>query len=310
MNFLNIITPTNLEEEKLKFFSNQDYNPIFKYSWQISKPKVEVKGKKSALIKSIIEQDINLIDKNARSYFEIDKWDYLERAKRITESTPQLNLNENIEDFIQGFTNAFQLLDLNGYKINLVDVGGFNFRPSLKTKEIVMSKSANFQFFSAEGEVRHELVHIIRYENGKYNNIKKSSNYLPTEEGLATLMQDTSTDGVASEFQHAAEYIASSIGSSGSLRDIFEYFISIGFNKDLAWQRASRHKFGFVNTSEPGDIFKPAMYFANSQKIKSLNKDDILKLFVGKITLSKLKEYEHYEGIVNKDKLINFYNLL
>jgi len=309
MNLIDIITPINLKEEKLKFFSDLKYHPVFEYKWQNKKINIKAEGLKPNLIKSIIEQDINSIIKNAGIYFDISAWSYLQIAKNLTKNAPLLISNETNQDFINLFYKTFKFLGLNEYKVKLVDEVGFNFRPSVKNKEIVMSKYANFQFFSAEGEVRHELVHIIRYENGRYNNILSSSNYLPTEEGLATLMQDTSLGGVSSEFQHAAEYIASYVGSSGSLRDIFEYLLSIGFNPELAWQRACRHKFGLVNTKEAGDILKPAMYFANSQKIRSFDNHKILKLFMGRIAMSESDKYDTYKGIIDMAKITQFYNL-
>lgn len=310
MNLLKIITPTNLKAERKKFLKDDSYDPIFSYSWQSNKPSIIVKGNKSYLIQSICNQDLALISKYSKIYFNINEFDYLDIAnERISNKATSIPV-ETLDDFVNRFNQAFKDLELNEYKISIVEDEGFNFRPSTKTKEVVMSRHANFQFFDAEGEVRHELVHIIRYENGNYSKINNSKNYLPTEEGLATFMQDTSINGATSEFQHAAEYVASSIGINGSLRDVFNYFISIGFNKDLAWQRASRHKFGFTDTKKPGDILKPAMYFANSQKIKNLTNNEILRLFSGKISLDDLNNYKEYSGIIKEEKLKKFYNLI
>ena len=172
-----------------------------------------------------------------------------------------------------------------------------------------MSKYANFEYMSVDGEIRHELVHIIRYENGIYNKIPRSDHYLPTEEGLATFMQDKDDIEGASQYQHAAEYMASRVGLSGSLRDIYNHFIGLGFSEDLAWQRASRHKFGFVNTKEPGDILKPAMYFANAQRVKNLSEKDLLNLFKGKVAIGDIESTNDYTGIVPENKLRYFYNI-
>lgn len=213
-----------------------------------------------------------------------------------------------IEDFIKGFVKAFDYFDLN-YRIEVTKQAGFNFRPMYKTKTLLFSELADFQFFDVEGEVRHELVHIIRYENGRFNKIPKSVNYLPTEEGLATLMHDSSTNGHSSQFQHAGEYMASYIATQGFLQDVYEYLESIEFPKELAWQRAIRHKFGFIDTSKPGSIMKPAMYFCHSQKLKRLDKNSLLKLFIGKISAEDAKKYSKYIGIIDEDKLKTFYNL-
>lgn len=108
-------------------------------------------------------------------------------------------------------------------------------------------------------------------------------------------------------FQHAAEYGASQIGIMGSLRDIYDYFIQIGFTPHLAWQRAARHKFGFTDTSRPGDFLKPATYFAYEQKVKELDKDELWRLFCGKITIADLRKYPDYAGLIPLEKLKQFY---
>lgn len=299
-----------MREEKERFFASDNYHPVFRYNWQVEKPQISSSpDNKTNLMNAIVNQDNLAIMQYAWKYFEIENWEYLGTAKMITSKTPSLEVKPRIEDFVPGFENAFKFLGLNDYQVETVDAFGFNCRPVYKLKKIQLSKYADFQFFDVEGEVRHELVHIIRYENGKYNQIGKAPNYLPTEEGLATLMHDTGKNGYISEFQHAAEYIASSIGVEGSLRDIYNYFVGIGFNNELAWQRASRHKFGFVNTETSGDILKPAMYFAHSQKLQKLENSELVRLFVGKIALSDLQNHDEYQGIVEKAKLKEFYDL-
>lgn len=309
MNLITIITPTNLKRERVKFFKNKNYHPVFEYDWQENKPRVKEDNPKSALIRAILDQNLKEIVDYAQIHFEIEDWQYLDLAKSITHKLPGPLLKQTISDFRNEFERSIKFLDLKEYKLKVLESQGFNFRPSPTNKKLYMSKHADFQFFDTEGEIRHELTHIIRSENSKFNKIQNSENYLPTEEGLATLMQDTARNGKTSEFQHAAEYLASHIGLFGSLRDIFNFFLAIGFNENLAWQRAARHKFGFIQTKEPGDILKPAMYFDNSQDIKKLTNQEILKLFVGKIALADLDRYNEYKGRIDKAKLVQFYNL-
>ena len=168
-------------------------------------------------------------------------------------------------------------------------------------------KRQTLQYFSIESEVKHEITHILRYENGEYNNIPRSDYYLANEEGLATYLQDLVKIDNYSLYQHSAEYIASQIGMNSSLREIFNYFISLGFEPELAWHRSSRHKFGFIDTSKPGDILKPAMYFSQSQKIAKLSQDEILKLFVGKISLKDSEKYDKYFGRFDYGILKNYF---
>ncbi len=83
----------------------------------------------------------------------------------------------------------------------------------------------------------------------------------------------------------------------------------LGMSKDLAWKRSSRHKFGFVDTSQPGDILKPAMYYANEIKVAKLTTDEKLRLFVGKIALSELSGYPTYTGIWSAEKIIAYFKI-
>ncbi len=308
MKFITAITPVNILEERERFMSSPEYHPIFRYAWQENRPRANSNSVKSKLINAVIEQDLAEITRYARDYFDMHDWEYLEQAKLATTQLPQETKHESSKDFVDGFMQAFSKLRLDDYRVEVVDAAGFNFRPMQWDKKVVMSKHSDFQFFDVEGEIRHELVHVIRHENSVYNGIIKSPYYLPTEEGLATLLQDTSVNGAAAQFQHAAEYVASMIGSTGSLRDVYDYFKSIGFNSELAWQRAARHKFGFVDTSQPGDILKPAMYYAHSQKVAELTPDEQLRLFVGKIAVNELPKYPVYTGVIDIQKIKTFYN--
>ena len=110
-------------------------------------------------------------------------------------------------------------------------------------------------------------------------------------------------------FQHAAEYVATEIGLNGSLRDVFDYFNEIGFDKELAWQRAIRHKFGFIQTNKPGDIMKPSMYYYNRQKVGQLSDGERLRLMVGKISIEDLDMHNSYKGRFPAEKVIKFFKL-
>jgi hypothetical protein len=307
MNLLKFITPLNLNSEREKFFTDVDYNPQFQYYWQNEAVEYTTHEHKFNLIRSIRDQDINAIHKNAIQYFQIDDWEYVHLANQILAEKP-LELSSSTTYQIQhDFEQVFKLFGLDEYSFRIVDEHGFYFRPKYSSKMIVMSKYATFQFFSIESEVKHEITHILRYENGKYNNIPRGDHYLAAEEGLATYLQDLVRINNYSRFQHAAEYMASRLGMTSSLRYIYDFLINLGFNPELAWQRASRHKFGFVDTSKPGDILKPAMYFSQSQNIAKLNQDEILKLFVGKISLKDLDKYDRYYGRFDRGLLENYF---
>lgn len=307
MSLIKLITPVNLAEEKEKFFKSQNYNPIFKYNFENFAEYEKPIDLKERLVNAILGQNTNEITDTAKQLFQVDLVKYRHKAESVIKNTKVGTIAFSLENIKSQFNSAVGFLGL-GYKLSIVDKQGFNFRPSYKTKVLLMSKYANLEYFSVRGEIQHELTHIVRYENHKVNELKQSSDYLPTEEGLATLMQDSSKDENYSKFQHAAEYLASSIGVIGSLRDIFNYFICIGFSSELAWQRAIRHKFGFVDTTKPGDIIKPAMYFENSQDVAKLSKNQIFKLFQGRISIKDIEKVGDLQGIVSDQKIMEFFD--
>ncbi len=313
LSLLDAITPINLKDEKVKFFKNNfNYNPAFEYKWEkIQFERNKYKNPfKQGLIYAVLDQNTNLIIENAKSYFGVDINKYKKKAQEIIKNTGLTYLNQNVEDLANEFEKAFNYFDLQEYKVEIADLHGFNCRPKTITKIMQISKYANLDLASISGTIKHEMVHVLRHENKIFNNLKKSHDYLSTEEGLASFLQDKSADSGLSLFQHAAEYLATEIALEGSFIDIFNFFLQAGFTKDLAWKRATRHKFGFKDTSKPGDIIKPAMYFYFENEIKKLNIDEILRLFIGKISIDDLKYYPEYKGRFEKEKLIEFFSLM
>lgn len=310
MSLLKIITPINLAEEEEKFFRSSSYHPTFKYNWDlpeisewlVKKPKYE------ALISAMINQDTEKITHNAEVMFE-SPWDESVYHQAVT--TLEIKATDiakpTLDELVKAQEKWLHSFGID-YSVKVVDVHGFVARPIHKLKELQISRYVEFYFFSLESSIRHDAVHLIRYLNGLYNQIPRSTGYLPTEEGLATYMQDFGgLEPNNSAFQHAAEYTVTKVCRHGPLREAVDYLNSIGFPKKLAWQRAVRHKFGFVDSSKPGDIMKPAMYFAHSLKVKSLSPDEQLRLLVGKISLDDLSQHHHYLGRWSKEKLTELF---
>ena len=94
-----------------------------------------------------------------------------------------------------------------------------------------------------------------------------------------------------------------------SERKVAEFLRDLGFSQELAWSRAVRHKYGWVDTSKSGDIMKPAMYYYWLVKVSELSADERLRLMVGKISLKDLKNYPEYEGLVEEDRLTEMIGL-
>ncbi len=305
------ITPVNIVEEKEKFFRawkrNEAYNPQFEYEWD------DVKNfstdEKQKLFETIKLQNHENIVKNSQEFFSTKlSAKNINLAKDLIKNVPAKMDTPADEEVVRVFENAFKIFRLE-YHLEVSSKRGFNFRPSYRNKKIVYSKYATLDFYSLDSEVKHELAHVIRYENSKYNQIDQDKDYLPLEEGIASYATYQGDDGYTAKFQHAAEYLATEVALKGSFQDVINFFINVGFTVNLAWQRAIRHKFGFKDTSKPGDIMKPAMYFQWGERVTGLSVKDRLRLFMGRIGLSSLDGISLYRGRFEAEMLIDFFKL-
>ncbi len=310
-SLVSLITPLNLQEEKEKFLGSRTYNPDFHYLWQDQAIEdLQFKNPlKHVLYSAVINQEVKNISSAALDLFEVKIEDEtLKLATRSAQVKGEKSTG-SADEYAKLTRAGLDYFGLTDVEVILTDQGGFNARPQHKAKKILVSTHIQFEYFSMEGGVHHELVHCIRYYNGLYNSIEHSLKYLPTEEGLASWCQDNtnSDNGLA---QHAMEYVATNVGlSGGTLRDIYDTFRDFGASPELAWKRASRHKFGFVDTSVGGDIIKPAMYYANELKVGELSQEYKLRLFVGKISLSELGAYPEYVGRWSVDQITEYFKL-
>lgn len=305
---LTLITPTNLQEQKEKFFASKTYHPVFHYVWQDQDiiPTFD-SALKQTLWEAVKTQNHSAITLSAQDLFEvIITNNTLSQSKRDAAIVGKSS-HGSTQEFAKLVEQALVEFSID-YTVEISAESGFNARPQHQSRKLIISKDAHFDYFSMEGGVHHDMTHIIRYLNGQYNKIKRSQNYLPTEEGLAAWCQDNTNDdnGLA---QHAMEYVASAVGIKGSLRDIYNSLCDMGMSSELSWKRACRHKFGFIDTSQPGDILKPAMYYQNELKIGELSSAEKLRLFVGKISLDELKYFSKYSGIWPAEQLKDYFSL-
>lgn len=304
-----MITPINFLEEEVSFFNSSSYQPQFQYNWDQNS--IDDWLIKSPLYKDLVQailiQNYDLITQNAQDLFRVP-WSamILKKAHQILQTPPETVQVSSLE-LKKKYQEAVEYFQLD-YDIEVIDQAGFLGRPQPRKKRILISRYADSYYFSAADSARHEFTHVIRFENGFMNNIKKSHYYLSTEEGLATYNQDFwQKNPTSARFQHAAEFAVTEITRKGSLREAVNYLISLGFPPKLAWQRAARHKFGFIDTSKPGNIMKPAMYFAYSQQIATLKDSERLRLFVGKISIEDLSLFPEYKGKWDEQILKEFF---
>lgn len=306
MSYLKFITPTNLATEKERFFTIANYSPQLQYNWSEESISSFTKSNpcNGELIDALLSQDTTKIIHAAANYFNVEfRPEDITLAKKLASSIPP-SINATATDYATLMQDKLTQLGID-YQVKLVDKHGFQARPVHNKQLLKISKHLHLQFLTPDEITNHELVHIIRAVNGQHNHIPTSSNYLPTEEGLACLIQDKFlATPTPAAFQHALEYLSAYLSQTAGFREIYDFLINHGFDAENAWLRGIRQKFGLRDTSQPGGLLKSGMYFYHENLLKTLTRDELLRLFVGKISLSNLSKYPSYTGIISKDILL------
>lgn len=312
-SILPFTTPVNLEEEQTKFFATAEYNPQFRYEWNPEHiaEVLQYKPHYKPFMDAVVAEDSPRIAEEAHVIFQTPLDDtILKQAQQYISVQPQLPPLQTIEEYEAAFKKAIAFLNLP-YTVEISDKAGFKFRPAHRSKKLFISKHGTFSYMTTDSAVKHELTHLIRAVNGEANGIAFSPEYLPTEEGLASYMQDyNGKHGDVSLFQHAAQYTAMAVGQTGSFQDIYKHFRSIGLSEEQSWIKSVRQKYGYTDTSKPGTFVKPAMYFYHAQRIKELSEEERMRLFVGKIAIEELPLYTTYSGFVPRLRLQEFFTMI
>lgn len=305
-SYLKIITPTNLATEEERFFSLEDYSPRLEYDWNDQDLKEFVQGAPQGepLAKALLSQDGEALTTAASAFFDVK---FREGDIKLAQSLvahPPVSSDGTAEECAQLMRQKLARLGID-YTVEVVDQRGFQCRPSHRKRVLKLSKYMHLQFPSLDSITNHELVHIIRAVNGEYNHISASKRYLPTEEGLACLVQDEMLKcPTASSFQHALEYLAAYLSQTSSFREVYNFFIEHGSDPKNAWLRGIRQKFGLKDTSKPGGLVKSGMYFYHENLLRSCSQSELLRLFVGKISLADLPAYPEYVGKIPREAIL------
>jgi hypothetical protein len=308
MSYLKLTTPNNIAEEKEKFFSTKDYSPQFIYKWdQISEADLTSHPEKE-LLQALITQDGNVINTFAENYFGISftRAD-IEFAELSLKDTP-VKTFVDADLYADLATQQFKKFGID-YTVEIIDKHGFQGRPDHTHKILRLSKYLRPEFYSVDGLVKHEMVHIIRALNGKFNGIDNQEKYLGTEEGLACYVQDDLLrSNQSSIFQHSIEYMSSYIAKDHGFLDVYNFMLSKGCSPESAWLRGIRQKFGIKDTSRAGSLMKSAMQYCYEMKVKNLTRSELARLFVGKIRLDQLSKYPEYSGAIDLNKIEELIN--
>jgi len=269
------LVPTNLQQEKGKFFQNQDYNPQFTY-----------------------QKKFDSIDLH---YYGLPKQKYLDLAKEIVDKAyfnktekdildlegAEVN-QEKVDQKIKNFLREHHIENRFGVIWSESFLSSVSFTPqALKLRTPCKMR---------EGELRSLLFHEIgthalrrvNYEQQPWFKKKRQYGFRPhlrTEEGLATLHSL-----IARNFKYAARwalsYLLVDFAQQHSFVETWNFLKPYIQNPDRRWLFTIRRKRGIIDTSQPGGFTKDLIYLEGTVEIyKYLEKNnfDITKLYYGKI---------------------------
>jgi hypothetical protein len=170
-----------------------------------------------------------------------------------------------------------------------------------KNELIKMNPNERFTSLDVKRLKVHEIgVHYLRYFNAREFGIDLletgTPHYIETEEGLAAYTEELC--GVSSKAQHfiyAGRVIATYYAPKKSFWELFSMLKKLAFRDDIAFAITLRAKRNISDTSQKGGYPKDYVYFSGYYKVKKYaQKNDIKKLFIGKIGLEDLKTLRHF----------------
>ncbi len=311
--------PTNLEEERVKFFKILNYNPQLTYpppsldklkKYQealegiqlpdafdltsiIQRKKIKETKLKLALIFAKGTSQVTSI--SARLYQLNFNDENITSAQKDAVAKIKLEPQENLDSrqaakAISAYLKTYLIDD---WKIHLSERSDFYFQVMSNKRLISIGRNLNWHANYLDSTLAHEIDgHVVRAINAKKQAQKifrkKFPFYIKTEEGLASYLGGyLSENGQLYRKHQAVKYLAGYYALTHSFRETYNFLLDRGFTKELAFQRAFRLKRGFTDTSQPGCFAREAMYYEGMLEVKKYLDEggDIRKLYAGKVGL-------------------------
>lgn len=272
------LIPTNIQEEREKFFSDFSYNPQFTYDEEINPDFV---GKYDYLIADPNVNELAFrIAKEAlqfRNHADLQMMNghALLSKKEVTEQIEAfLKLHDLEKDFRIVWTDAALV------------------RTSITGDTILLHNTSEFRKYDLHGMLYHEIgTHALRRKNYEqqpwYRKKKKYGfrDYLLTEEGLATA-HGLIPQKVLHAYKPAISYITCMIAHEHSFSETFHLLEEYISDPEARWKKIVRIKRGISDTSVPGGFMKDCLYFEGLVEVVRwlLDHDcNITPLYYGKL---------------------------
>jgi hypothetical protein len=316
------VTPTNISEEKEKFFAalknGEIYNPLFSYKHTRSSSDIEKledafqNTPKDASICLHYEGHFNKEKKWLSTFMQRDELnfpvlisqlyplpslEYRLLAEELVNSNQSETANVNDETVSAEeariiFEKTLKDAAFEGWQVVLKPIGAKAMVSSLR-KELSIREGYNFKMSEIERLKVHEIfTHIQRFENGSkqpYALYRHGfPDYLETEEGLAIYNEEKNNVLQISDLKKYALRVLGCIwADEGSLFDVYTNLRKYTTEND-SWEIAMRVKRGLTDTAVKGGFYKDQLYFKGYHKVKKLSPETIEKLWIGKVGIEHI----------------------
>ncbi|MGM5482929.1 MAG: tyrosine/phenylalanine carboxypeptidase domain-containing protein, partial [Nanobdellota archaeon] len=320
------INPINLDEEKEKFFSSEEYNPQFKYAVyheDFTKLREELNNIE------IDESNVGLILRDIRDNY-IAKTYMLEyrgdselftKYCKIIYGEPNSDLVKRAADFMdiqpvkeEGIYSSKEVV--RKFRLAFFKYGFpwkvkeksmvSNAAVNVSKKEILVKKNVKFSKNFLKRLIVHEVgTHVARADNGEKQPFlffkRGIPGYLMVEEGLAVLNEEM--NNCSNEYilkVYAGRVLAIDFALKYSFRETFNELCK-HFNKKTAFRLTTRAKRGLSDTSMPGACTKDINYLKGYLALKDYIKHggNLSKLYYGKIGLQHIELLDNIPGLIN-----------
>lgn len=332
--------PLNFRSERNKFLTSKTYQPQFIYPpldlQTISKYREIVAKLQDWLKKIQLDQDSQfLLQEKIREvflYLELLKARGKPELSKISAILYQCNFGGKTaasakkdvlinfsankkfiktELLIKSIKSCLKKYQAKNWQVIISDEAGFNCRIFPEKKLIVVNQKINWDFFTLDGFVAHEIDgHILRTLNSqKQENIFYKFQlpfYIKTEEGLASYLADYCSDNKFGKTYHALKYLACFLALRGSFREVYDFFLERNFSSESAFLASFRIKRGFEDTSMFGCFAREAMYYEGMQEVKKYidNGGNLIMLFSGKAGLRDIKKLSSNKNIIVPKRIL------
>lgn len=283
MSLLQRLTPTNLLEEKEKFFTDNSYNPQFVYEEEISEQDLYKYG----LPKEELVKKAQSIVTNAFANGKTE-------SDLVAEDGPIIS-QEKVTDMVSAFLKAHDLQD----RISISWSSSYVSRATMSTDTLKLRSTAQFRHYDTIGMIYHEIgTHALRrinYEQQPWYKKKKKygivHSYLPTEEGLASIHSLLPKKN-KSAYSTALRYLAVDFAQNHGFVELWNFLTPYVDEIEKRWMICVRQKRGMTDTSYGGGFTKDLVYFEGTLNIiswLSRNNYNCKNLYIGKISTHDLE---------------------